>query len=114
MSNFFESNVNFKFLDIGSSISDFKIICELGKGAYGTVYKVESIKNSLVYVMKRISLKHLKPRMQKEALQEVQILRKLSHPNIIQYYNSFIEEDTLNIVMEYASGGDLHSVLINS
>lgn len=43
-------------------MSDFKIIGELGKGSYGTVYKVCSNKNNKTYVLKKISLKHMKPK----------------------------------------------------
>lgn len=32
---------------------------------------------------------------------------KLKHPFIVCYYESFIEERTLNILMEYCDGGDL-------
>jgi serine/threonine protein kinase len=35
---------------------DFKIITELGRGSYGTVFKVTSMKNNLTYVLKKISL----------------------------------------------------------
>lgn len=35
---------------------DFKIINELGRGSYGTVYKVTSLKDNLTYVLKKISL----------------------------------------------------------
>lgn len=45
---------------IGSSMNDFRISGELGRGSYGTVYKVLSIKDNLTYVLKKISLKHLK------------------------------------------------------
>jgi hypothetical protein len=34
------NEVDNKFSDIGISMSDFKIISELGRGSYGTVYKV--------------------------------------------------------------------------
>jgi serine/threonine protein kinase len=32
---------------------------------------------------------------------------KLNHPFIVRYENSFIDERTLNIVMEYCDSGDL-------
>lgn len=32
--------------EIGNSIADFQIIIELGRGSYGTVYKVLSLKNN--------------------------------------------------------------------
>lgn len=35
------------------------------------------------------------------------------HPNVIKYYTSFVENDSLHILMEYASRGDLYKVSIN-
>ena len=97
--------------EYGNSLSDFNILNELGRGSYGTVYKVQAKKcNHTVFVLKKIPMKHLKPKHQREALQEVQILKKLTHPNIITYYTSFVESECLYILMEYAAGGDLYSV----
>jgi serine/threonine protein kinase len=39
---------------------------------------------------------------------EVQMLKNVSHANIIKYYYSFTHKDNLYIVMEYADGGDLY------
>lgn len=32
------------------------------------------------------------------------------NPNVIKYYTSFVENDALHILMEYASRGDLYKV----
>lgn len=96
--------------NMGNTMNDFKIINELGKGSYGVVYKVKSNKDDQIYVVKKIELKNLKPKNKKEAFQEVQLLRQLNHHHMIKYYNSFIENNSLFIVMEYAEGGDLQQV----
>ena len=49
----------------------------------------------------------MKAKHQKEALKEAQILRKIKNQYIIKYYTSFVEGDSLHIVMEFADGGDL-------
>lgn len=92
-------------------MSDFNIISELGKGSYGTVYKVESIKDGKTYVLKKINMKHLKPKHQEAAVKEAQILKGLNHSHVIKYFTSFMEDGALHILMEYADGGDLYELL---
>jgi NIMA (never in mitosis gene a)-related kinase len=48
---------------------------------------------------------------QKEAQQEVVLLKSVQHKNIIRYYGSFFERGALYIIMEYAEGGDLQQLL---
>ena len=38
---------------------------------------------------------------------EVVLLESLTHPNIIKYYESFIHNNKLCIIMEYAHFGDM-------
>ena len=96
---------------VGSRLSDFEIIKALGKGSYGTVYTVKSRLDSNIYVMKKMELNHLKESQQRECHREVSILRKVSHPNIIKYYASFLENESLCIIMEYAELGDLYTLI---
>lgn len=44
------------------------------------------------------------------ALNEVKVLAMLHHINIIEYYENFLEDKALMIVMEYAQG----TVLVNA
>lgn len=88
------------------------MISELGRGSYGVVNKVLSLVDHEVYVMKKINMKHIKMKHQKEALKEAQILKRVRHTNIIRYYTSFVEDDYLYIIMEYAEGGDLAVVMM--
>lgn len=96
---------------IGSCVGDFQELEELGKGAHGTVCKVRSLWNTQLYVLKKINLAIVKSSYRREALREVQLMKRLANPHVIRYYNSFIEEDTLYIIMEYADNGDLHKLL---
>ena len=108
-----QNNNNYKTKEIfvGSRLSDFEIIKQLGKGSYGTVYTVKSRLDSNIYVMKKMELNHLKESQQRECYREVSILRKVSHPNIIKYYASFLENESLCIIMEYAELGDLYTLI---
>ena len=39
--------------------------------------------------------------------EEVMILTKLDHPNIVKYYETYIDEKYIYLVMEYIDGGEL-------
>jgi len=59
--------------------------------------------NTLV-VWKEIDLKKLSDKEKRESQNEIDILSMLNHPNVISYYNHFLDGSTLLIEMEYANG----------
>jgi serine/threonine protein kinase len=62
-------------------------------------------------VVKQLPIHELSETDQTSAHQEVMVLSMLQHPSIIAYYDSFLENDVLNIVLEYADAGDLHDLI---
>jgi NIMA (never in mitosis gene a)-related kinase len=79
----------------------------IGQGAFGKVFLCKKVGDSTHVVMKQIPVDDLPPDERKSAMNEVDVLAMLQHPNIIAYYDSFVEDKSLNIVMEYAPGGTL-------
>lgn len=43
------------------------------------------------------------------SMNEAKVLSMLDHPNIVAYYESFLEEQIMTIVMEYVQGNIFHS-----
>ena len=39
--------------------------------------------------------------------EEVTILCRLDHPNIVRYYETYLDEKYIYLVMEYINGGEL-------
>lgn len=85
----------------------YQEIRQLGKGSFGYALLVNNVKNNGTYVMKIINISQMKKNEREEAQREAEVLSKFDHPNIIKYYDAFIENNQLFIVMEYANAGDL-------
>jgi len=102
---------------INKYIKDYKIKDRIGVGSYGIVYKVTKKNNEKqIYVLKQIPF-NLKEDINNETLIEAKnealILSKLKHKYIVKYYDSFQDNNNLNIVMEYCEYGDLDSYIKN-
>ncbi|CAN0499286.1 unnamed protein product, partial [Ectocarpus sp. 12 AP-2014] len=77
----------------------------LGRGHYGVVRRCISIETGQQFAMKTIR----KARVSRveSLLREVQILRKVSHPNIIELVDVYEDEMNLHLVTELCTGGEL-------
>ena len=93
-------------------IKNYIIQETLGKGAYGIVYKVQKKGTSVIYVIKQISLEGLTEKEKEEVKQEAFILSSIKSDFVVKYYDSFLEDDNINIVMEYCDGGDLSEFIL--
>ena len=90
-------------------IGEYKIIEMIGKGGFGSVYKVKL--NDKYFAMKKTKLdeKQMKfirehPNEIDKGINEIKIWKKFNHPNIVKYYNSFIEKNDCYIIMELIEG----------
>ena len=83
---------------------DFKEICEVGRGNFSKVVKVVHRLDGCAYAVKIVQQRILSECDLKQILLEVQsfaIVQKMrSHPNIVQYYSSWIESERLHVQME--------------
>ena len=96
------------------AIGDYIIISKLGTGSYGIVYKVKKKNKNNIYVIKQISFDNLSSKQIFEVKQEAKILSSINSIYVVKYYDSFEENNCLNIVMEYCDGGDLSAFLNNN
>lgn len=84
----------------------------LGKGAFGKVFKAQSLTDSTFQVaIKVLNKKNMTEKDIEELGSEVQILNTLDHPNIVKYYEVYEDKKSLFLVMEYCSGSNLYEKL---
>lgn len=57
--------------------------------------------------MKKINLLYLNEKDKKQAENEAQFLQVLQGPTLISFIEAFTESNNINIIMEYADGGNL-------
>ena len=89
----------------------YKNAKRIGRGNYGTVYKVVHRATNKVYCLKQIVMEAYSDDERALAEQEVEVLRTLDHPGIVRYYEHFVADDSLCVVMAYCEGGDLARVI---
>ena len=94
------------------SLSNFTILNKLGKGSFGKVYLIKSKKTGEFFAMKQISKKNLTKEDKNRINREIQILSKLSHPNIVQMKHLIITASTYLIIMEYCPNGELFNYIL--
>ena len=94
-------------------IKDYKINKILGKGTYALAYLVEKTESDITknYVIKQISLEGISPLEKEEIKKEAKLLSQIKSNFVVKFYDSFEENNQLNIVMEYCEGGDLDKLL---
>jgi len=97
-------------IDVGSVVC----VARTGKGRFSTVYYSREKRSDAPCAVKVITLSAAQggnKTSYSKCLKEVGLLRNLAHPNIIKYSDSFLEEDVLFIVLEWAAGGDLKNLI---
>jgi len=96
------------FGDFSNPFDIYDELDDLGEGAYGVVKKVSLKENpETIRAMKIISKDMIAEGQSQSLVDEIQILKKLEHPNIVKIYEYFDVKDYIYIVSELCDQGDL-------
>ena len=85
----------------------------LGQGNFGTARLAHKIgKLDKKFAIKSLARKHVEADL---ALlqQELNILLSVDHPNIVKFYEAFLDHKYVHLVMEYCHGGELYERLLS-
>lgn len=91
----------------------YRVDKKLGSGNFGTAFLVFDTKanpdkgEEQWKVLKEIPCSDLAPDETVDAMHEAKLLSKLHHPNIVKFYDSFLDGEFFCIITEYCEGGDL-------
>ena len=100
----------------GKLKENYEIIKKIGAGPLGAVYKAKNI-----YLKNIVAIKMIKRIKEKEDEKEelyiknqINILKKLSHPNIVKMHEFYCNEKYYQIIMEYCKKGELFQYIKQS
>jgi len=81
----------------------------LGQGSFGIIRKVRRKTDNQILCRKEISYSRMSDKEKNQLAAELEILKALRHPNIVQYYNRehLKSSHDLHLYMEYCGNGDL-------
>ncbi|CAD8096976.1 unnamed protein product [Paramecium sonneborni] len=94
------------------SIDDFLMLNQIGKGAFGKVFKVKKKDNDKIYALKAMNKKQIfDNNLEQNAIIEKEVLNNSKHPFIVNLKYSFQSQTKLYFVLEYIDGGEFYQIL---
>ena len=104
-------NYNSKAQEISSEEEqeNFVVVKNIGNNNICHCYLIRSTETNDQYAYKKINISDSNDESVKRIKNDVDILKKLNHPNVILFVNAFFSDDqkTLFLFTEYADGGNL-------
>ena len=100
------------FILRGSGLFNFKYIKiqELGSGGFSKVFRVQNLITSEIFACKELPVNKIKDK--EKFKNEVNIMSKCDHPNIVKLIEIYEDKRYLELVMEECCGGTLFDRLL--
>ena len=98
---------------IGKTFKDlYELQDKIRSGSFATIWRAKHRESGVVWAVKVVSRKELKPKDDAQFLQEVAILLSLRHKNIVALNDFFEEKEYFYLVMELLEGGDVFDRIV--
>ena len=96
----------------GSYLQDYNSVKVVGEGAFGKVYLAEHKGTLVQRAVKELDKSKAEKNQQSRFIEEVEILARLDHPNILKLFELYEDEKQYFVVSELLTGGELFDYLI--
>ncbi|XP_020292251.1 calcium/calmodulin-dependent protein kinase type IV-like isoform X3 [Pseudomyrmex gracilis] len=90
---------------------DYDIQAELGRGKFGIVYRCREKVSGLMLAAKVVNISKKEDR--RTVQREVEIMRRLQHPRLIQLYDAIDAGKHIYVILELIDGGELFERVID-
>lgn len=86
----------------------------LGQGSYGKVYVALDLTTKEQVALKQMDIRNFKndEYLKNQLISEVQIMKRLNHPNIVKFLDYFQSNKSYYFITEYCQDGDLREYIL--
>jgi serine/threonine protein kinase len=88
-----------------------RILSKIGKGTFGSVYKVKNIITGNIYALKKIPYTNSDEKDKQNIINELRILKFCNCPFLLTYHYSYITNHHINIITNFAKYSDLFKII---
>ncbi|CUM53310.1 uncharacterized protein AC631_00551 [Debaryomyces fabryi] len=96
----------------GDLPAEYRLVHKLGEGAFSAVYKAVYEPTGRLVAIKIINKANLSGKQIANIHNEISIMKRLSHPNVLRLVDLFNNDKHCYIVLEYCDGGEIFNKII--
>lgn len=105
---------NFFRLKPGALSDEYKMLNKISKATFGDIYRVYHTKTKTNRCLKVYNKAKMESTNQNKFEEEIEIIKKLDHPNIFEIYEFYDDEESFYLITEYLEGGELFDFITST